>query len=852
MAAATYELLMKIGGQLDSSLAKSFGSVTKSISGIQKASTNVTEGVSKSFGKIKGLVLGGAAALGAGISVNAIVDAAGEQEKAMAQLNAVLKSTKDVSGMSKSGLTELSEGLSKTTEFTKDTVLGTENMMLTFTKVGKNIFPQATQTALDMSQALGQDTKSSAIQLGKALNDPVNGITALKRVGVTFTDAQQKQIKALVASGKTMDAQKVILKELQTEFGGSAKAAGQTFAGQVQIAKNAVHDTFEEISDTLVPFIASAAPVITNAVKGFGSLIASHQGDIKEFFGNIVKLGQAVVRNLEPAFNSARPLLTKIWQEAQGPLKYLTGTALPALGKAVASMMPPLLRIVDIVVSKLLPVAMKGAVQIVPVLAAVAGFLGSTVFPIIEGIANFAVNHSSIVIAAVIAIGAAVKGVQIAKTVMGVTKALGEAKKGVEALKGVAKGGKILANLLGLPPQALVVIGIIAVVAAGAYLIIKNWSKFSKFFEGLWKGIIGIFSKAWAWLKSDTGEAVSLILAVLLPFIGIPLVIAEHWKGITKFFAGLGAGIAGIFQKIWAWLTTGMGQFVTVILAVLLPFIGVPLLIAQHWNQIGPIILGILKFAVNIVKTQIANIINIFSAMGTFVIGIFANTFGAVFNGIKQYIGGIINVFKGIITFIRGVFTGNWKEAWTGVQQIFGGIFQALGALVKTPLNVVIGLINAAIGGLNKLHISIPKGIPIVGGLTIGGFNIPKIPQLATGGVVQHRPGGILANIGEGSYDEAVVPLKNSNSGFGNVTNILQHNTNSILSDNRSAGGGSNPQPAPSGGSDNRPIQFIYSPNIQVKGDADKKDMEQVAQDDFERFKKFLEQYFKDKKRVKL
>ena len=64
--------------------------------------------------------------------------------------------------------------------------------MLTFTGVGKDVFPQAIQTVLDMSQALGQDLKSSTVQLGKALNSPIDGITALSRVGVSFTDAQKK------------------------------------------------------------------------------------------------------------------------------------------------------------------------------------------------------------------------------------------------------------------------------------------------------------------------------------------------------------------------------------------------------------------------------------------------------------------------------------------------------------------------------------------------------------------------------------------------------------------------------------------------------------------------------------
>ena len=75
-----------------------------------------------------------------------------------------------------------------------------------------------------MSPVLGTDASGSAIQLGKALNDPIKGITALTRVGVTFTEQQKDQITTLVESGKTIDAQKIILGELQKEFGGSAEA----------------------------------------------------------------------------------------------------------------------------------------------------------------------------------------------------------------------------------------------------------------------------------------------------------------------------------------------------------------------------------------------------------------------------------------------------------------------------------------------------------------------------------------------------------------------------------------------------------------------------------------------------
>ena len=97
-------------------------------------------------------------------------------------------------------------------------------------KIGKDIFPEATKTMLDMSTALGQDLKSSAIQLGKALQDPILGITALRRVGVNFNNAQKETVKRLVESGQMMKAQKFILAELRTEFCNSSKKKGKKFS----------------------------------------------------------------------------------------------------------------------------------------------------------------------------------------------------------------------------------------------------------------------------------------------------------------------------------------------------------------------------------------------------------------------------------------------------------------------------------------------------------------------------------------------------------------------------------------------------------------------------------------------
>src|SRR5260221_6088269 len=109
-----------------------------------------------------------------------------------------------------------------------DVIRSGENMLLTFTNIKGKAFDQASTAALDMATAMNNGAKPSAeqlsktaIMLGKALNDPITGMGALHKVGVTLDDQQKKQIKTMMAAGDTAGAQGVILKELAKEFGGS-------------------------------------------------------------------------------------------------------------------------------------------------------------------------------------------------------------------------------------------------------------------------------------------------------------------------------------------------------------------------------------------------------------------------------------------------------------------------------------------------------------------------------------------------------------------------------------------------------------------------------------------------------
>ncbi|MEN6538925.1 MAG: phage tail length tape measure family protein [Mizugakiibacter sp.] len=175
------------------------------------------------------------AALGVGVvgAFAAVLRATAESEKVTAQLEARLRSTHQAAGLSKDALLDMAGGLQAVTAFDDEAIVSAENLLLTFTRIHKDVFPQALEAVLDMSTAFDQDLKTSAIQLGKALNDPIQGIAALSRVGVQFTQQQQDTIKYLAETGQVAEAQKVILKELSTEMGGSARAAADTLSGSL-------------------------------------------------------------------------------------------------------------------------------------------------------------------------------------------------------------------------------------------------------------------------------------------------------------------------------------------------------------------------------------------------------------------------------------------------------------------------------------------------------------------------------------------------------------------------------------------------------------------------------------------
>ena len=269
-----------VGDGLDD-VGKKAGNAGKSFSSMQSVMSGVLQGIGQG---LVGLAANlGSKALGAVTDfVGGAIEEASSWNSVMAQTEAVIASTGGAAGLTAKEMADMASEMSAASGqslFSDDAILGAQNVLATFTNIKGENFGSATKSILDMSQALGMDLDSAAMQVGKALNDPVAGIAALSRSGVQFTADQEAMIKAMVEAGDTAGAQELMMKELNTQFGGSASAAVDTYAGQQIVLQEqfaGIQQTLGEalmpilmefgkfMSDTVVPIIASVVTSLSN------------------------------------------------------------------------------------------------------------------------------------------------------------------------------------------------------------------------------------------------------------------------------------------------------------------------------------------------------------------------------------------------------------------------------------------------------------------------------------------------------------------------------------------------------------------------------------------------------------
>jgi phage-related protein len=286
-----------------------------------------------------------------------------DAEKVTKQTEAVIESTGGAANITAKQVDALGDAISRKTGIDDEAIQSGENLLLTFKNIanetgkGNDIFNQATIAITDMSVAMGQDFKSSAIQVGKALNDPIAGLTSLTRVGVQFSEEQRHQIEQFIKHNNLLGAQKIILGELSSQFAGSAEAqktASQTMA-------TALGNLAETIGGVL-------APVITVLADGLTNLVGWIEDNVAPAFDHVAETVMNAWDAVKPFANAIGsvliPLFETMWHTIQDrvlpvlerikPLLILIGGAVVAFATVVLAQFALVVTAISFVVDKFL------------------------------------------------------------------------------------------------------------------------------------------------------------------------------------------------------------------------------------------------------------------------------------------------------------------------------------------------------------------------------------------------------------------------------------------------------------------------------------------------------------------
>lgn len=617
------------------------------------------------------------------------VNSARDAMEVQNQLQAVLESTGGVAGVTAEQAMRMATAWSWTSKYEDDAILSSENLLLTFTNIGKNVFPQALSAVVNMSAALGQDLKSSAIQVGKALNDPIQGITALSRVGVSFTEDQKSMIQSLIDTGKTAQAQQLIISELMREFGGSAEKT----ADSVTILKNQVGELWEAIGMKMLPTIekiASAIDVWIDTQGGADVIIGKLMDRVKVVTDFLIKYKDVtllVAAIIGGAFASA----------------LLIGAA------ALVAFMAPLIPF--LVVGGLI----AGGIYLI--VKAVQSFID--LIPTIKAV--WQATWSAIT-SEISTIGAAISS--------GINNALE-----VMSNAWVAFRDAVIFIVDGLVQG---VVGFFTSMWSGITMI---WGTIVSFFTMIWQGIVLVFNTALALLVG------LVIVAFQAMGINILAVIKSVEESISAFWASIKQTFLDSLTAINLYIAHALQVISDLWQSVWSAVVEVAM---WAWNGIAGLISEKTTEATTTVTGFVTATTSVWTAAWSGISTFFTNIWNGISGKIKAVTAEISAVFAPWIQSLSAAWSGFWTAAGSVVASAWEGIKGVVKAGINnviSQLNAMINAVNSVIakgaGAIGVKAITLPnvpmlaKGGEVVGaGDVIVGENGPERLSLPRGASV--------------------------------------------------------------------------------------------------------------------
>lgn len=296
--------------------------------------------VTGSFGALQATAIGAFAIGGVAAFVGWMVGAskeAAEAEQNLRKVSDVIEATGHAAGKSADDVAAMASRYQQSTTFSDDAVLEMSSVLLTFRNVSGQTFDRAAMDILDYSTIMGTEPSKAAIQFGKALQDPISGITALRKAGVTFTDSQKAMIKSFMDVNDLAGAQNIILTELEHEFGGAAAGALDTFGGKVSWLGN-MYGELQEAAGGAINESTSMNVVMQllgQTVIDLTGWISNNRAEFQELVTRGILFGIDAFRVLLSGVGFVQAAFTGLYGTAEilwGALQVLGGWAVKAGG----------------------------------------------------------------------------------------------------------------------------------------------------------------------------------------------------------------------------------------------------------------------------------------------------------------------------------------------------------------------------------------------------------------------------------------------------------------------------------------------------------------------------------------
>ena len=504
--------------------------------------------------------------------------------------------------------------------------------------------------------------------------------------------------------------------------------------------RNSLKNIFPpDIAEGLTKAFDTVLPVIKAAVSGVKAMFGGLVQDVKKIFGGITTVFKGIGTMLKGIFSGDVETALKGFQTAAGGIVDTIGNIFKAKINAIKNFVVGAFStfLPESVVKKIAgvfdAVASAWDIAIGAAKGCISGFV-QAIKPLIENIKTI------------------FKGV--AQFVKGVFT--GDWKGALNGLKTIASGALSgLVNIIKAPFK------LIANTVKGAVNSFKNLNIVKSIFTALGNAIKNVLTKCGVDMNKFSAMINNIKTRVSSIINGLKTIFGTVFNAIGNKIKVTANVIANIFGKKVDSTCSAAG-------AVIMAF---KVVAGAAFDFIAGAVKRTMAVIVPVVKVA-------FSTIG--------GAISAAVNTITSIISGVMTVIDGLITFISGVFTGNWRQAWEGIKAIFKGIFDTFSAICKAPINAVIGIINGAISGINKLGLTIPDWVPIIGGKDFS-INIPTIPQLYKGtnnwqggAAIIHDRGGEIVDLPKGSrvypHDKSVEMARKEGkrSGPGSISISIQ------------------------------------------------------------------------------